>query len=238
MSIGVSSEVSAVTRRKWRRSHGHEFWPSRLLQWGRERAAVPSNLDSFVSVELDPFTPVLMANYITSGVDKPWHKTITIDLLVLVLQRSIFHPFVAWLLPLCQRAVGAPYESFEFRITCAYATAITLIWMLSIINKRVAYGRPREVDWDEEVVVITGGASGLGNILAETYGMRGASVAILDIQKPEKESEGLAGAQFYHCDVSDAASVEKAKDQIKSEVRPVNISTTPTQHQVSSDQPR
>lgn len=162
-----------------------------------------------------------MCKHAASVREKRWYGHMTIDLLVLILQRSIFHPFIAWLIPLCQRGVGAPYESFEFRAACSYAAFITLLWMLGVINKRVAYGVPRELDWDEEVVVITGGVSGLGKIMAETFGMRGASVAVLDVQKPTKESEGLAGVQFYHCDVGDVAAVEKAKVAIEKDVRTI-----------------
>ena len=41
---------------------------------------------------------------------------------------------------------------------------------------------------------------------------------MLDVQKPEKESEGLAGVRFYTVDVGDAAGVEKAKGQIEKDV--------------------
>ncbi|KAK3621711.1 hypothetical protein LTR56_022475 [Elasticomyces elasticus] len=149
---------------------------------------------------------------------QPWHHHITIDVLAHVLARSVFHPFIAWLIPLCQRGVGAPYESFNFVATCVWAAIVTLIWLLSALNDRVAYGGPRELDWDEEVVVITGGASGLGKIIAEMYGMRGASVAVLDVHKPEKESEGLAGVHFYQCDVGDAEAVQKAREQIEKDL--------------------
>ncbi|KAK0266406.1 hypothetical protein B0A54_04898 [Friedmanniomyces endolithicus] len=149
---------------------------------------------------------------------KSWHEHITIDLLAHVLNRSLFHPFIAWLIPLCQRAVGAPYDSFNFTASCIYASIITLVWVLGFLNTRIAYGLPRELDWDEEVVVITGGASGLGKILAETYGMRGASVAVLDIREPEEESEGLANVKFYKCDVGDAEAVAKAGEQIEKDL--------------------
>ena len=151
--------------------------------------------------------------------DKAWYEHLTIDLIAGVLNRSIFHPFIAWLLPLCVRAVGADYDHPHFIATCIYASVITLLAGLSVVNKRVAYGLPRELNWDEEVVVITGGASGLGKIIAEMYGMRGASVAILDVQSPEKESEGLSGVHFYCCDVGDADAVQKVKDQIEKDVR-------------------
>lgn len=151
--------------------------------------------------------------------EKPWHQHLTIDLFARVLSRSVFHPFIAWLIPLCLRAVSAPYESVQFIAACSYASALTLIWMLSVINKRVAYGLPREVDWDEEIVVITGGASGLGRIIAETYSMRGASVAVLDVVQPQEKSEGQAGVQHYLCDIGDAEAVENAAKQIEKDVR-------------------
>ncbi|KAK3713749.1 hypothetical protein LTR37_008235 [Vermiconidia calcicola] len=153
-----------------------------------------------------------------AGEERSWYQYVTIDLIVHILNRSIFHPYIAWLIPLCLRAVATQYDAPEFIAACIWATSVTLQRVLGVVNKRIAYGVPREVDWDEEVVVITGGANGLGKILAEMYGMRGASVAVLDIRKPEKESEGLAGVRFYACDVGDAAAVEKAKNEIEKDV--------------------
>lgn len=147
-----------------------------------------------------------------------WYQHLTIDLIVKVLNRSIFHPFIAWLIPLCLRAIATPYEAPDFIASCIWASIVTLGTILNVFNHRLAYGLPREVDWNEEVVVITGGASGLGKILAEMYGMRGASVAVLDVRKPEKESEGLADVKLYTCDVGDAAAVQKVKDQITKDV--------------------
>jgi NAD(P)-dependent dehydrogenase (short-subunit alcohol dehydrogenase family) len=50
--------------------------------------------------------------------------------------------------------------------------------------------------------------------------MRGASVAILDVVEPGKEiGEGGAGeVKFYHCDVGDAAAVERVKRAIEDDV--------------------
>lgn len=160
----------------------------------------------------------IMAGHVTSGRSKSWHHHLTIDLVARVLANSIFHPFIAWLVPLCLRSLQAPYESTEFIASCVYAGVVTLGWILSIINKRVAYGLPRSVDWDEEVVVVTGGANGLGKIIAETYGMRGASVAILDVVEPERESEGLAGVKFYRCDIGEAEAVANAATKIRQDV--------------------
>lgn len=87
------------------------------------------------------------------------------------------------------------------------------------MDKRLAWGPPRKLDWDEEVVVITGGAGGLGKILAETYGMRGVSVAVLDIREPEEQSEALENVRFYKCDVSSITDVQQAKVAIEKDVR-------------------
>lgn len=68
-------------------------------------------------------------------------------------------------------------------------------------------------------MVITGGAGGLGKVLAETYGMRGVSVAVLDICEPEEQSEALENVRFYKCDVSSIQDVQKAKESIEKDVR-------------------
>ncbi|RMY23995.1 hypothetical protein D0867_01677 [Hortaea werneckii] len=152
-----------------------------------------------------------------------WYNHFTVDLFALILQRSIFHPFIAWLIPLCQRAIGAPGDSIQVLSTTYYAALITALSLLGFLDRKLAYGQPRELDWENEVVVITGGAGGLGKIMAEMYGMRGVSVALLDVREPEWESEGMAGVKFYRCDVGKRADVEKARGQIEKDLGPVTI---------------
>lgn len=151
--------------------------------------------------------------------EKPWHAYITIDLLALVLARSVFHPYIAWLVPLCLRSLSYSYSHPHFQYACVYATCISIFALLRILDKRLAWGPPRKLNWDEEVVVITGGSGGLGKVLAETYGMRGVSVAVLDIRQPEDQSEALENVRFYKCDVSSIEDVQKAKLAIEKDVR-------------------
>lgn len=155
----------------------------------------------------------------TTTSHRPWYTHVTIDLIAQVLSNSILHPFIACLLPVCIRAVGSPYNSPNFIYTSIYAALIVALTLLSILNQRIAYGPPREVVWDQEVVVITGGANGLGKMLVEMYRMRGAGVAILDIRKPEAESDGGGDVKFYRCDISDPSAIEKAKSAIEKDVR-------------------
>ncbi|KAK8176023.1 hypothetical protein IWX90DRAFT_397607 [Phyllosticta citrichinensis] len=144
---------------------------------------------------------------------KPWHAHLTIDLLAYVASYTVFHPFVAWVVPLSLRAQGTPYHFTSFIVSVVYAFLVTVFHFLSLVNKRLAYGPPRPVNLNDEVIVVTGGAGGLGLLIAEVYGLRGASVAVLDVAEI-KEAEAR-GINYYHCDVGDAAQVEKAADQIK-----------------------
>ncbi|CAG8537755.1 8340_t:CDS:2, partial [Racocetra persica] len=68
-----------------------------------------------------------------------------------------------------------------------------------------------KVDWDEEVVVITGGSRGLGNLLAETLAIRNVTVVILDIRSPEVENVNIT---YYECDVSKLEDVQRVAKEI------------------------
>lgn len=112
--------------------------------------------------------------------DEPWHHYMSIDLIWYVLGYTIFHPFVAWVLVLCLRAQYTAYGAPEMLIAFSWALLMTLIGIFNIFSDRIAFGAHREVDLEEEVIVITGGVEGLGGLLAETYGMRNANIAVLD----------------------------------------------------------
>ncbi|KAK8130297.1 short chain dehydrogenase [Apiospora kogelbergensis] len=142
-----------------------------------------------------------------------WFAPITIDVLLKVLNVTIFHPFIAWLIPLCFRAEHMELDATPMRVTIAWAFAVTMFWMSNMLSHKIAYGMPREVDLSEDVIVITGGASGLGLLIAEVYGMRGATVAVLD--KADLEATDARGITYYKCDVSDKAQIAKVAADIE-----------------------
>lgn len=80
------------------------------------------------------------------------------------------------------------------------------------------------MDLEEEVVVITGGASGVGLLIASMYGMRGVSVAVLDIKQPDPDNtdglgfDDMPGVEYYRCDVGDRKQVEEVAQRIESDV--------------------
>ncbi|KAL4727398.1 hypothetical protein ACLX1H_006310 [Fusarium chlamydosporum] len=145
-----------------------------------------------------------------------WFAPLSIDLVLKVLNTTLLHPFVCWIIPLCFRAQTVKWEAPPMVAAIAWATIITLFWMANVINQRIAHGIPREVDLSEEVIVITGGASGLGLLIAEVYGMRGATVAVLDVNGMENTE--ARGVTYYKCDVGNKDEVAKVALEIEKDL--------------------
>ncbi|TVY53576.1 Epidermal retinol dehydrogenase 2 [Lachnellula cervina] len=145
--------------------------------------------------------------------DLSWAKPLSVDLFLKVLNVTFLHPFVAWMLPLCMRAQAMSWWHPAMQIVIGYASLLTALFFLNILNRQIAYSKPRTVDFSEEVIVITGGASGLGLLIAEVYGMRGATVAVLDVK--DLESGEARGVSVYKCDVGDKEQVAKVAVEIE-----------------------
>ncbi|KAI1376033.1 NAD(P)-binding protein [Hypoxylon crocopeplum] len=142
-----------------------------------------------------------------------WFAPLSVDVFLKVLNVTLLHPFVAWIIPLCFRAEHQAYTTKPMIVSITWAVIITLIWMGNTISHKIAYGMHREVDLSEEVIVITGGASGLGLLIAEVYGMRGATIAVLDIA--DLESTDARGITYYKCDVRDKAQIARVAAEIE-----------------------
>jgi NAD(P)-dependent dehydrogenase (short-subunit alcohol dehydrogenase family) len=71
---------------------------------------------------------------------------------------------------------------------------------------------------DERVVVVTGGAAGIGRATAERAAALGAKVAVLDLD-PASSVLPLS----LECDVADRAAVERAFERVESELGPTSV---------------
>jgi NAD(P)-dependent dehydrogenase (short-subunit alcohol dehydrogenase family) len=83
----------------------------------------------------------------------------------------------------------------------------------------------RAVEVADKVVVVTGGASGIGRALAWRFaeeGARGVVVADLDGEGAERVAAEI-GALGVGCDVSDAAQVDTLVGRAESELGPVDL---------------
>ncbi|KFY07133.1 hypothetical protein V492_07414, partial [Pseudogymnoascus sp. VKM F-4246] len=65
---------------------------------------------------------------------------------------------------------------------------------------------------DREIVLITGGSSGLGALMAEDFAQRGVKVISMDVNPPPKTQ---AGIHFYKVDVTSSASLAAAGKEIR-----------------------
>ncbi len=81
----------------------------------------------------------------------------------------------------------------------------------------------------ERVVVVTGGASGIGLGISQLFAANGHPVAILDVQENalERESSALrkSGAKVlaYKADVSNREHIEAAYSKVRTELGPITI---------------
>jgi len=142
---------------------------------------------------------------------------LTIDALATLLSRTILHPLPSWLLVLVLFLLRT---SAPPRLAIIYAALVTVARLLLFVDARLAAGPPRTLDWRNEVVVITGGAGGLGRLIAKTYGARGVRVAVVDVKDEHgsvRGSKGVVG--YYRCDVGVRAEVERVRARIEHDVR-------------------
>ncbi|KAH6652003.1 short-chain dehydrogenase/reductase 2 [Truncatella angustata] len=72
-------------------------------------------------------------------------------------------------------------------------------------------------DWSEEVAVVTGGASGIGEKTVLGLVRKGVKVAILDVQPPLHDLN-VEGLRYYDCDITSPESVHRAASALRSDL--------------------
>ncbi|PIP00310.1 SDR family NAD(P)-dependent oxidoreductase [Pleomorphomonas carboxyditropha] len=73
-------------------------------------------------------------------------------------------------------------------------------------------------------VLVTGGASGIGEAIVTAFGSQGATVAFLDIDEPAGQATAAAtGAMFIRCDVTDIAALRGAIAGVEERLGAVDV---------------
>jgi len=139
-----------------------------------------------------------------------------IDLVLKVASHTIFGPFFTFFVPLIYKGVGAPWTAPTVYYSSVWFLFVTSIWLFQTLsNKYRNTGTPGRLNWGEQIVLITGGSSGIGSLLANTLAIRHVTVIVLDVIPIETENYNIT---FYKCDVSNWEEVERVAEQIKEEI--------------------
>ncbi|OWZ26062.1 hypothetical protein C349_07099 [Cryptococcus neoformans var. grubii Br795] len=135
---------------------------------------------------------------------------LTLDIVVYCLRKTIFSPYLAIFIPIALHFCSISSRLLLF-VSCFWGVAICFIQLLLYADWRYAnqarwFRAPPKLRWEDQVVLITGGGSGIGALLAETLADRSVAVAILTKELP-KQPFTHSHIHVFECDVSDYNAV-------------------------------
>ncbi|GAA97732.1 hypothetical protein E5Q_04411 [Mixia osmundae IAM 14324] len=147
----------------------------------------------------------------------------TIDTIAKVVRLTLLSPLFALGAPVIFVAQGLDIDSGLGQWVVVYALGVLALHIFIQLDRiwankawktgvRGLMGE-RKIDWGAQIVLITGGASGIGKLLAETLALRHVRVIVLD--KQEYKSEGDYSVASFPCDVSDFKAVARIAEEIK-----------------------
>lgn len=157
---------------------------------------------------------------VDQGVPSQVFDNFDVDLVVKVLIHTVFSPFFIFFIPVFYRFQGLEFDSPVFIYSAIYFTIVSVFWGLKWISRLYRNGSnlffaPERFDWGEQIVVITGGASGIGELIANTLAVRSVTTVVLDVNPIVTENYNIT---YYKCDVSKWEEVEAVAKQIVEEV--------------------
>ncbi|KAF9481842.1 retinal short-chain dehydrogenase/reductase [Pholiota conissans] len=150
----------------------------------------------------------------------PIFDNLDIDLIMKVLANTAFSPFFIFFMPIFYYFQGFQLDHPKIVYSSIYWIFISLFWFVKWYSKlyrnqgSLLFG-PSAFDWSEEIVIITGGSSGIGELLANTLAVRNVAVVVLDIKPIETENYNIA---YYECDVSKWEEVEAVSKKVIDEI--------------------
>ncbi|KAF8204739.1 hypothetical protein BJ912DRAFT_1018041 [Pholiota molesta] len=150
----------------------------------------------------------------------PIFDNFDIDLVMQVLANTAFSPFFLFFIPVFYFFQGFHLNHPTIVYSSIYWIFISLFWLVKWCSKlyrnqgSLIYG-PGALDWSEQIVIITGGSSGIGELLANTLAVRNVTVVVLDIKPIATENYNIA---YYKCDVSKWDEVEAVSKKVLEEI--------------------
>lgn len=146
--------------------------------------------------------------------------TFDFDLVVKVLANTAFSPFFTGMIPVFYYFHVGTLKNDTVVSSFYYFLFVSSFWFIRWCsrlhrNRESFLFRNPLLDWSEQIVVITGGASGVGELLANTLAVRNVTVVVLDVKPIVIENYNIS---YYRCDVSDWEQVEAVARIVTEEV--------------------
>ncbi|KAH0839835.1 retinal short-chain dehydrogenase reductase [Lanmaoa asiatica] len=150
----------------------------------------------------------------------PMYDNVDLDMVVKVLQQTAFSPFFTVFIPVFYFFHGRGVLTPAVINSACYCAIVCVFWLLKWLstlyrNQGSLLLAPEPLDWSEQIVLITGGSSGMGELLANTLAVRNVNVVVLDIKPIQTENYNIT---YYKCDVSKWEEVEAISKKVIEEV--------------------
>ncbi|KAJ7639064.1 retinal short-chain dehydrogenase/reductase [Roridomyces roridus] len=150
----------------------------------------------------------------------PLMDDLDIDLFVKVFAQTGFSPFFIMLIPTFYIFQGAKITDSIVVYSAAYLVVVCAFWSIKWISRLYSnqgnlFYSPQPFEWGDQIVVITGGSSGVGELLANTLAVKSVTVVVLDVKPIRSENYNIS---YYKCDVSKWEEVEAVSKQIIEEI--------------------
>ncbi|KLO16361.1 retinal short-chain dehydrogenase/reductase [Schizopora paradoxa] len=161
-----------------------------------------------------------MSSAVQYGPAQGFDGGVDVDIIVKVFSQTLFSPYFVFLVPVFYRFQGYMFDSPVFIYSAIYFFVVFFFWGSKWISSKYRNGgsllsSPSRLDWGEQIVVVTGGASGIGELIANTLAVRNVTVVVLDVNPIETENYNIT---YYKCDVSKWEEVEAVSKKIVEEI--------------------
>ncbi|OCK77298.1 dehydrogenase/reductase SDR family member 8 precursor [Lepidopterella palustris CBS 459.81] len=136
------------------------------------------------------------------------------------LKARLLRPFAS--LPYDGRPAGL-IKTLKWLFALGLVVRINRVLNHTALNSWRLRSEKKRWDWNNEVAVVTGGSSGIGELVVKGLMKKGVKVAVLDVQPLPDSLKNFANVKFFECDITSASTVHETADSIRSTLGPPSI---------------
>ncbi|BCR87976.1 uncharacterized protein ACHE_40540S [Aspergillus chevalieri] len=142
-----------------------------------------------------------------------------IDPIVSLIRKTILNPTIALLFVGYLKLIDTPrLAAYERPAFCAAALSVAL-WLNDFLTRgsRNNWVTDRTWDWSKELVVVTGGSSGIGGSIVQRLASDGVQIVVIDVIPPTYSTENKHIA-YHYCDLSDESEIREVCSRIRENI--------------------